>query len=71
MKRVHPPMEADVAVIGSGPAGLSAAIALVSNGVKATVFDRLSESGKEMYIFITPTKIISQNRPCQSDKSAS
>lgn len=49
MKRIHPSMEADVAIIGSGPAGLSAAIALASNGVKATVFDRLSEAGYERY----------------------
>ena len=49
MRRIHPPVEADVAVIGSGPSGLSAAIALASNGVKATVFDRLSESGYERY----------------------
>jgi heterodisulfide reductase subunit A-like polyferredoxin len=40
-----PPRKEKVAIIGSGPAGLSAAYQLIRKGVKSTIFEALPEAG--------------------------
>ena len=42
-------MEEGAVIVGSGPAGLSAALYLLENGVPVTVIDRLSDSGYPRY----------------------
>jgi heterodisulfide reductase subunit A-like polyferredoxin len=41
----RPPREEKVAIIGSGPAGLSAAYHLVRKGIKSTIFEALPKAG--------------------------
>jgi heterodisulfide reductase subunit A-like polyferredoxin len=40
-----PPREETVAIIGSGPAGLSAAYHLIRRGIKSTIFEALPQAG--------------------------
>ena len=42
-------MEGCAVVVGSGPAGLSAALYLSANGMHVMVIDRLSDSGFKRY----------------------
>ena len=47
----------DIAIIGAGPAGLSAADRLVRAGIAATVFDRHEEIGGLLTFGIPPFKL--------------
>ncbi len=59
-----PPREEKVAIIGSGPAGLSAAYHLIRKGVRSTVFESLPEAGGMLRVGIPahrlPREILDQ-----------
>jgi len=54
----------DVAIIGSGPAGLSAAYHLARKGIRATIFEALPQAGGMLRVGIPehrlPRKILDQ-----------
>jgi heterodisulfide reductase subunit A-like polyferredoxin len=52
-----PPREEKVAIIGSGPAGLSAAYHLARKGVISTVFEALPEPGGMLRVGIPPHRL--------------
>ncbi len=56
-ERERPPIGKKVAVIGAGPAGLTAALDLVRLGYAATVFDRLPVAGGMMRVGIPPHRL--------------
>lgn len=53
----HPPTGRKVAIIGSGPAGLTAGLDLVRLGHKATIFDSLPVAGGMMRVGIPPHRL--------------
>jgi heterodisulfide reductase subunit A-like polyferredoxin len=59
-----PPRPEKVAIIGSGPAGLSAAYHLAKKGIRATIFEALSQAGGMLRVGIPehrlPRKILDQ-----------
>jgi NADH-quinone oxidoreductase subunit F len=46
--RIAPKKDARIAVVGSGPCGLTAALRLAQNGYEVTVFERMSQPGGMM-----------------------
>jgi heterodisulfide reductase subunit A len=53
----HPPSGKKVAIIGAGPAGLTAGLDLVRLGHKATIFDSLPVAGGMMRVGIPPHRL--------------
>jgi NADH-quinone oxidoreductase subunit F len=51
-ERIEPPKDQKIAVVGAGPAGLTAALRLAQKGYKVTVFERLPIPGGMMAVGI-------------------